>query len=525
MLNPIASLMNRFRSSSTLGGLVPASDPGSLVNPRAFDGGKNGRRLAAIPSTTTAINDLIHTYGRSATARSRYLCTNNPYAAAAKEAFTTAVAGFGIKPSSLIKDAAIKKEVQQLWLDSIQEMDADGITDFYGMQGLAAAELFEAGEVFLIRTETKRYTTTPLRLRLVPAEMLPYEYTIPSYSGKNRINMGIEIDAEGNRVAYHFLKKHPGTNVLDSAQDYGYQRILAENVIHLFKPIRVGQIRGVPHTLASLVSLSMLDLYDDAELERKRVAALFAAFVTTAPQAGDDADNGTHPLGASNAGGVASSDQFAMEPGAVIDLLPGESVDFAEPADVGANYEAFQYRNLLRAAAGMGVPYISMTGDLRQANYGSIRAGLVEFRRRVTALQHGVMVHQLCRPVWTWWMDGLAFLGTLPMSRTAYMRERAVNLRAKYIPPRWDWVDPLKDRQAEKLAVDNGFKARSDVQEEEGYDPEETDDRILADQTRAEDLGLKLNTGAVPPSEDPAMGDDGEEDIAGQPPREKPDNA
>jgi lambda family phage portal protein len=525
MQNPITSIMNMFRGSTALAA-VPAL--GGSLNPRAFDGGKNGRRLAAIPSTTTAINDLIRTYGRSAIARSRYLCTNNPYALAAKEAFTTAVAGFGIKPSSLIEDAAVKKKVQQLWLDSVQELDADGVTDFYGMQGLAAAELFEAGEVFFIRSEARpgRYLTTPLRLRMVPAEMLPYEYTIPSYSGKNKIVMGIEFDEQGNRVAYHFLKKHPGTNALLDTADYGYQRILAENVIHLFKPIRVGQIRGVPHTLASLVSLSMLDLYDDAELERKRVAALFAAFVTTAPQVGDDADNGTHPLGASNAGGVSSSDQFAMEPGAVIDLLPGETVNFSEPADVGANYEGFQYRNLLRAAAGMGVPYISMTGDLRQANYGSIRAGLVEFRRRVTALQHGVMVHQLCRPVWTWWMDGLAFLGTLPMSRTAYMRERAANLRAKYIPPRWDWVDPLKDRQAEKLAVDNGFKARSDVQEEEGYDPEETDDRILADQNRAETLGLKLNTGAVlPPSEDPAAGDSGEEDIAGQPPREKPDNA
>jgi hypothetical protein len=35
-----------------------------------------------------------------------------------------------------------------------------------------------------------------------------------------------------------------------------------------------------------------------------------------------------------------------------------------------------------------------------QVNYSSIRAGLLEFRRRCEAIQHGVFVHQLCRPIW-----------------------------------------------------------------------------------------------------------------------------
>jgi capsid protein len=51
-------------------------------------------------------------------------------------------------------------------------------------------------------------------------------------------------------------------------------------------------------------------------------------------------------------------------------------------------------------------------------------------------------------------------------------------------------VDPLKDRQAEKLAVDAGFKSRSDVVEAEGNDPEENDKRIAADQERAKRLDL-----------------------------------
>jgi capsid protein len=135
-------------------------------------------------------------------------------------------------------------------------------------------------------------------------------------------------------------------------------------------------------------------------------------------------------------------------------------------------------------AAGFGVPYAAMTGDLRQTSYGSIRAGLVEFRRRVEAIQHHVMVFQFCRPVWLRWMDDAFWPRRSRFRSSAYDQDAREFQRVKWIPPRWEWIDPLKDRQAEKLAVDAGFKARSDVVEAEGYDPEENDARIAADHAR-----------------------------------------
>ena len=77
--------------------------------------------------------------------------------------------------------------------------------------------------------------------------------------------------------------------------------------------------------------------------------------------------------------------------------------------------------------------------------------------------------------------------GLRPSAYTAAPREFQ---RIKWIPPKWDWIDPLKDRQAEKLAVDSGFKSRSDVIEAEGYDPEEVDARIKQDQARAAAEGI-----------------------------------
>jgi lambda family phage portal protein len=171
-------------------------------------------------------------------------------------------------------------------------------------------------------------------------------------------------------------------------------------------------------------------------------------------------------------------------------LLPGEDIKFSDPADVGGSYEAFQYRTLLACCSAMGVPYTNVTGDLRQANYSSLREGKLEFRRRIEQLQHGTLVFQLCRPVWQRWLRDAVLAGALDLP--GFASDPARYLPVKWIPPKWDWVDPLKDRKAEIDAIEAGLKSRSDVIESEGYDAEEVDRRIAADHAREKELGLSF---------------------------------
>jgi lambda family phage portal protein len=440
-------------------------------------------------------------------ARSRYLAVNNPYAAMAKESFVSAMVGGGIKPSPLTvlnagkgaDGVPLKQNINTAWRVWTDEADADQVTDFYGLQTLAAGEIFEAGECFVrLRPRLPQDgLSVPLQLQLLPSEMLDTTHNEVLTTGK--IQNGVEFDKIGKRVAYWFYRAMPNDTVASMLNGNGTKvRVPAEQILHLYKPIRAGQIRGVPHTLAGMVTLAMLDLYDDAELERKRVAALFGAFVRKVPTQGadseiqpfDDGTGGTLHDGATNDAPVMD---FDLEPGAVIELPDGYDVSFAEPADVGGAYEMFQLRMLLRAAAGFGIPYSDMTGDLRQTSYGSIRAGLVAFRRRIEAMQHQVMAFQFCRPVWKAWFKAAVITGAIDgIKASAYTAAPALFDVVKWIPPKWEWVDPLKDRQAEKLAVDSGFKPRSDVVEAEGYDPEENDLRIRADQERASKLGLQF---------------------------------
>lgn len=96
--------------------------------------------------------------------------------------------GAGIKPSSLIADAALKARVQKLWLDWTDEADADWFTHFYGLQRRAAREVFIAGEVFF-RLRPRRAQDgliVPLQLQMLPAEMLPLSRNEVGPSGNVR---------------------------------------------------------------------------------------------------------------------------------------------------------------------------------------------------------------------------------------------------------------------------------------------------------------------------------------------------
>jgi lambda family phage portal protein len=274
----------------------------------------------------------------------------------------------------------------------------------------------------------------------------------------------------------------------------------ASEILHVFDPVEAGQLRGLPRLTPAIVALWTLDGYDDAEMERKRTAALFTAFIKRADADGSLFDEEAERK-AKSGDGIAT---VTLEPGRAQVLMPGEDIAVAAPADVGPNYEAFQYRALTRVSASLGLPYAGVTGDMVRANYSNQRAALVEMRRRMEALQFGCVVHQFCRPVASWFLDAAVIGGAidLPGYADAPQKYRSIT----WIPPKWAWVDPLKDVQAEAVAVDNGFKARSQVIEAQGDDPLEVDHKIAADQSRARELGIVIKgSNASPRVEAPAF--------------------
>ena len=453
-----------------------------------YDGTGGGRRaLAWMPGNPGAVVALSLAQDELR-AKSRDLVRRNAWAAAGIEAFVANAIGTGIKPQSMVQDQATREAIHSLWRDWCEQADAAGLTDFYGLQALATRAMLEGGEA-LIRLRYRRVEDglpVALQIQVLEAEHLPTTLN-RDLPGGNVIRAGIEFDRLGRRVAYHLYRSHPNDGLLAPMSSQGGMetvRVDASEVIHLFRPLRPGQIRGEPWLTRALVKLNELDQYDDAELVRKKTAAMFAGFITRmAPE-----DN-LMGESAADANGVALA---GMEPGTLQILEPGEDIKFSAPADVGSSYAEFMRQQFRAVAAAMGITYEMLTGDLTQVNYSSIRAGLLEFRRRCEALQHGVIVHQLCRPIWRAWMDQSVLEGAIDLP--GYRKNRRTYQAAKWIPQGWSWVDPQKEFNAMKLAIRAGLMSRSEAISGNGYDAEDVDREIAADNARADALGLVFDS-------------------------------
>mgnify|MGYP001405740098 FL=1 len=453
--------------------------------------GRGRRSLAWMPGNPGAVAAMLATH-TDLRIKSRDLVRRNAWAQAALDAFVANAVGTGIKPQSLSGDERFKADVQALWRDWTEEADAAGQTDFYGLQALACRSMLEGGEC-LIRLRPRRVEdglAVPLQLQLLESEHLPIHLNTDLPSG-NAVRSGIEFDALGRRVAYHLYRSHPEDGRLAPMSGQGGMetvRVDAREVIHLYRVLRPGQIRGEPWLSRALVKLNELDQYDDAELVRKKTAAMFAGFVTR--QNPEDSLMGE---GAANGDGIALA---GLEPGTLQILEPGEDIKFSDPADVGSSYSEFLRTQFRAVAAAIGITYEQLTGDLTGVNYSSIRAGLLEFRRRCEMVQHGVLVHQMCRPVWAAWMKQAVLAGALEapgFARGGPARRRQY-LQVKWIPQGWQWVDPEKEFKAMLLAIRAGLMSRSEAISANGYDAEDVDREIAADNQRADDLGLILDS-------------------------------
>jgi capsid protein len=83
-----------------------------------------------------------------------------------------------------------------------------------------------------------------------------------------------------------------------------------------------------------------------------------------------------------------------------------------------------------------------------------------------------------------------------------YERRRREYIGCDWLPPKWDWVDPMKDARAEIEQIAAGLKSRSQALAERGYDADQVDAEIAADKARERKLGLEFgaskNAGSSP---------------------------
>jgi lambda family phage portal protein len=313
----------------------------------------------------------------------------------------------------------------------------------------------------------------PLQIQLNEADHLD-ESKIDGRPDGSRTVRGIEYDAIGRRLAYWLFPDHPGDIAIPLSRSVASVRIPADGIVHLFLRDRVQQ-RGVPWGAPVMRALRDLDDWTNSELVRKKTEACLVGIVTV----GDDAEQGVAPSVVDSDGRVI--EQF--EPGLIAYARGGKDIKFNQPAAT-AGISEWLRAQLHIVAAGFRLPYELLTGDLSQVNYSSIRAGIVEFRRLVSAVQWQIVIPIFCQPIWDWFIAAAYAAGLIPVATAG----------VEWEPPKFEYLNPLDDARADLMMVRMGATSLRRVVARQG----ENLDDILAETKATNDavdaLGIVLDS-------------------------------
>ena len=458
----------------------------------AFDGASTGRRTRNWLADGGGVNALTLGSLQMQRNRARDLARKVPWAASAIEAVAADVVGQGIRPNSQSKDVRFRDQLKNLWPDWVMESDADEVLSFYGQQLLVVRTVIEAGECF-IRLRPRRLhdgLTVPLQIQVIEPEFVPLDNAFGMWPKPgNVIKQGIEFDRLGKRVAYWIYKNHPhdysGIGGFNSLE---INRVPASEVLHVYKPLRPGQIRGIPWLSSVILRVRDLLEYEDAELIRKKTAAMFVAFVEKSTAGENPLPEDEDEYGPDGDDEVAPT---SLETGTVQILADGETIKFSTPPDSGNNYEAFLKGQLRAIAVAVGATYEAMTGDYSDSNFSAARMARNTTQRRTKPFQDTINF-QMNQPIMKRFIEAGILAGEL--IALEYHEKPRDYTRTDWVAPGWPYTNPKEEAAADELRIKAGTASRRKVARERGEEVETIDAEQAEDNARADKLGLKYSS-------------------------------
>lgn len=448
-----------------------------------YDAASLGRRASTMKATRTDADAAARARARMAW-YARDMVRNTPFATRAQAVICSGIVGDGIIPKVVLrhptlKDAA-RRRIRDRGLQLIEAhfdstaIDRQGRQNLYGLQRLIANTVVDGGEC-LVRIYRSHPDPTALPLQL---DVLEPDYLDDSRFGwieGREIRDGIEYDAQGQRVAYWLFPEHPGGAWSPGTRQGVSERVPAEDVLHIYRQDRPGQMRGVTWFAPVMMRLQDLADHEDAQLMRQKIAACFAAFRIRSEEG-------------------AKGGEFAeLAPGMIYDLGEDEDVKFAAPPGV-EGYDEFTRSVLRSVAAGMGITYEALTGDLAQVNFSSARMGRIEMDQNISAWQWLMMIPQLLQPLADAFVDAWNVLDGRAMIEAGVPGDIWRYLKIEWQPPRKVIVDPTREISALKESVRNGFSSRQEVVRQLGKDPERLLEEIAQDRAEAGRLQLAFDS-------------------------------
>lgn len=456
--------------------------------------------------------------------RSRQIERGNPWGQSWQKSLTTNVvgaAGFKLDPNILTSkilygdttDGARDEGACVLAKEAFEgHCEQENCTtrkmlDGQDLDKLIITRLCFDGEVIMRKVRGFRSNEYKFAWQMIDPDYLDHNLNRIEPNG-NFTQMGIELDKDWKfPVAYWFFKRRPNDYFYNylKVEDSLYERVPAEEIYHFFIQTEdPEQVRGWPWLFAAAVNLFRMGRYEEAALVNATIGASKVGFYKkTVPD------------------GFTGDPDSLEDDGVIIDKVPpGSFVELpynVEPVPWDSKYPEDQFDSFSKAmlrsiSACLGSSYMSLTGDVSDANFSNMRAAEGQEHEHWMMLQD-FMIRKWKKPQYKEVIYRAILSGKLKLPLSKLEKFSKPKFRGK----RWPYVNPVDDQRANELALNNRIKSVTQVIEETGGDAQETFRQIAADEKQFKELGIeRVKPNAGKPE------DDDKDDKGKKPKKDKP---
>lgn len=444
--------------------------------------------------------------------RAESLAANDGHAASCVDSLALNVVGPGLRPQSYPDAGALgitddqaqdfADSAEAAWKVWCREAHAGGTQHFDDLQYESKRSMFITGEFLHLPVWLEEPGRTfglalqplhPARLR-TPGDLMH----------RADIRGGVHLGPY-NRPRGYFIASPPDNMPLAglTSQHFIYvPRMVGHRYacLHRYHSGMPEQVRGVSILSPAMKQFRDLADYVDYELVGALIAASFTVFIET-PQDIMGAAGG----GFSGSKAMGGRDYaLQVQPGTLTTGNPGDKPHIISSTRPGPTFDAFYERVLRAAAASTGQPYEMVSKDFSKTNYSSARAALLEVWKLHTLFQEWD-VRGYLDPVWSMVMEEAWLRGMLAVPPGAPSLYDSPAITRAWLacvwtrPPRGQ-IEPVKERNAEQLALDSLTDTRTAICHARGLDFETVARTRQREERLLKKLGLEPKQ-TPPPAE------------------------
>ena len=400
--------------------------------------------------------------------RSRYVTRNAPYADGIALTLAQDVVGTGVRIHLGVggNRATEMEQGFSKWMDHCDFLGQSTLAD---MMQTAVLGFIDTGEAIFVKTLDSTAVGSKLKILMIEPDRLDTPWD--KLNDKN-ITMGVESDDLGRPVAYWINQNHPGDS--DIGMDLSsakFDRVPADQVIHLFRKKRPGQTRGFPWIASSLDMFANIHKYTNAVVVAAEHGASFAWVIESS---GDNLD----PDDA-----VEDLDPIEIPYGTLMTLPAGYTMSQLKAEQPAARFDMAMKLFLGEAARPLNVPLNIAMANSAGYNFASGRLDHQIYRKHLAVIRK-MFVNHLLNILFADWAAEQRFLF------------QAAAMNRDQVDPTWYWdgpavaVDPVKEATAQKIRLQNKTTSLTAEAHNEGRDPDATLQQIKKEVAALEDIGI-----------------------------------